>query len=63
MRNRCDCGEGHRDDRGEISVLSQSTMSRSSASTGKRLGRDEADENEKSSNMAAERGLRAFIGI
>lgn len=47
-----DLGEGHRDDSGEIKVLSQSTMSLSSPSTARRGGRlDEGEENEKSSNM------------
>lgn len=50
MRNRCE-GDGQRDDIGEISVLSQSTMSRSSASIARRAGREEGDEKEKSSNM------------
>lgn len=50
MRNRCD-GDGQRDDIGEISELSQSTMSRSSASIARRAGREEGDEKEKSSNM------------
>jgi hypothetical protein len=44
-------GEEHRDDNGEINGLLQSTISRSSASTAKRAGRDEGDEKEKSSNM------------
>ena len=51
MRNRCACGDGQRDDNGEMGVLSQSTMSRSSGSMVRRVGRDEGDEKEKSSNM------------
>lgn len=47
-----DFGEGHRDDSGDIKVLSQSIMSLSSPSTARCGGRlDEGEENEKSSNM------------
>ena len=51
VRNRCDWGDGQRDDNGEIRALSQSTINRSSASTFRRAGREEGDEKEKSSNM------------
>lgn len=51
-------GEGQRDESGEIRVLSGSTMSLSSPSTGTRRGlRDEGDEKEKSSNMVSAMSL------
>lgn len=45
-------GEGQREERGEMSVVSQSTMRRSSQSMARRGGLvDDGEEKEKSSNM------------
>lgn len=49
-RRKRDCGEGQREESGEIR-LSLSTIRRSSGSRASLVGREEGDENEKSSNM------------
>lgn len=51
LRKRWDCGDGQREESGEIRVLSLSTISRSSGSRARRVGRDDGDVNEKSSNI------------
>jgi hypothetical protein len=51
LRKRCDCGDGQREERGDMRVLSPSTMRRSSGSRASRAGREDGDVKEKSSNM------------
>lgn len=51
LRKRWDCGDGQREESGEIRLLSLSTISRSSGSRARRAGRDEGDVKEKSSNI------------
>jgi len=51
LRKRCGCGDGQREERGDIRLLSPSTMRRSSGSSASRAGREDGDVKEKSSNM------------
>lgn len=51
LRKRWDCGDGQREESGEIRLLSLSTIRRSSGSRARRAGRDDAEVKEKSSNI------------
>lgn len=51
LRKRCDCGDGQREESGEIRLLSLSTIRRSSGSRARRAGRDDGEVKEKSSNI------------
>lgn len=51
LRKRWDCGEGQREESGEIRLLSLSTISRSSVSRARRSGRDDGEVKEKFSNI------------
>lgn len=52
LRKRWDCGDGQREESGEIRLLSLSTIGRSSKSRARRAGRDDGDVKEKSSNIS-----------
>lgn len=51
LRKRWDCGDGQREESGEIRLLSLSTIRRSSGSRARRDGRDDGEVKEKSSNI------------
>lgn len=51
LRKRWDCGDGQREESGEIRLLSLSTIRRSSGSRARRGGRDDGEVKEKSSNI------------